>query len=309
MSWGNLFTEEKIKALRVIENKILEMNRPSLPCGDDIDVESIPSCLNVGKGSCCAYKMTDYCLATSSSDPTCSGRLRDSVLNWFYPSPIRNDFATVIDAFAPDGKGELRDVDSVVDDFARNEILFYSDKRFSVANKRTAVTRSDIVLALPLEGYVDVHDRQSEQLSKAKDFIKYGLYPELVESSTPEVRVMWYHDVLTNTEVVETVIHDSKIAMFAFIFVLCFMTIHLGSPFLSIVGMYGIVMSFPVAYMIYMVVFGYKKMMLLNFLSLYIIMGIGADDVFVFTDTTPSSIQKTKSRALYLLMSTHLWQC
>ena len=47
----------------------------------------------------------------------------------------------------------------------------------------------------------------------------------------------------------------------------------------------SILLSFPAGYAVFYIYFGVKKMMLLNFVALFLIMGIGADDAFVLFDT------------------------
>ena len=49
--------------------------------------------------------------------------------------------------------------------------------------------------------------------------------------------------------------------------------------------MASILLSFPAGYAIFYIYFGIKSMMLLNFVALFLIMGIGADDAFVLFDT------------------------
>jgi hypothetical protein len=70
----------------------------------------------------------------------------------------------------------------------------------------------------------------------------------------------------------------------SFAFVATFVLIHLGSFLLAGFAIYGILISFPAAYYFFYVVMGFRKMMILNFVSLFLIMGIGADDVFVMYD-------------------------
>ena len=51
----------------------------------------------------------------------------------------------------------------------------------------------------------------------------------------------------------------------------------------------SIILSFPAGYAIFYIYFGIKSMMLLNFVALFLIMGIGADDAFVLFDTYKQS--------------------
>ena len=54
-------------------------------------------------------------------------------------------------------------------------------------------------------------------------------------------------------------------------------------------GMLGVVSSIPITIFIYTQILGIDHMSILNFLSLFVIMGIGADDVFVYWDTWVAS--------------------
>ena len=49
--------------------------------------------------------------------------------------------------------------------------------------------------------------------------------------------------------------------------------------------MLGVTASVPVTLWIFRDILGFTNISLLNFLSLFVIMGIGADDIFVFYDT------------------------
>ena len=62
------------------------------------------------------------------------------------------------------------------------------------------------------------------------------------------------------------------------------MWFHSGSSFIAAAGMLHIMMSFPLAFCLYRFVFGITPVYVLSFLSIYIILAIGADDVFVFID-------------------------
>ena len=67
-------------------------------------------------------------------------------------------------------------------------------------------------------------------------------------------------------------------------FVSGYICFHTKSLFLTLLGQAGIWISFPVTWFIYRVFFGIKYFGMLNFMSMFVIMGIGADDIFVFVD-------------------------
>ena len=61
------------------------------------------------------------------------------------------------------------------------------------------------------------------------------------------------------------------------------MTVHLQSCFLSCFALCGIMFSFPFAYFIYYFIYGISHFDFLSALVIFVLLGIGADDVFVFT--------------------------
>lgn len=76
---------------------------------------------------------------------------------------------------------------------------------------------------------------------------------------------------------------DSVKAMGSLIFIFCYACFHTRSLWLSIMGLFAVLCSFPVAILAHVYVYG-NVMSFLNLVSLWIILGIGADDIFVFVD-------------------------
>jgi hypothetical protein len=66
--------------------------------------------------------------------------------------------------------------------------------------------------------------------------------------------------------------------------VLVYMTFHLQSIFLASVALFEILMSFPLAYFMYRIVLQISHYDTLSSLIIFVLLGVGADDVFVFTD-------------------------
>ena len=65
--------------------------------------------------------------------------------------------------------------------------------------------------------------------------------------------------------------------------VVSWMTFHLQSCCLSCLGLVGILFSFPFAYFIYYYIYGITHFDFLSALIIFVLLGVGADDVFVFT--------------------------
>lgn len=98
------------------------------------------------------------------------------------------------------------------------------------------------------------------------------------------VEVLYFFPVIAFQEILNVLMHDGMLAIGSVAFVFLYMYFHSSSAFIAAAGMLHIVMSFPFAFCIYRYVFGIVPVYALSFLSIYVILAIGADDVFVFID-------------------------
>ena len=64
--------------------------------------------------------------------------------------------------------------------------------------------------------------------------------------------------------------------VFAILIVVIYMSIHLGSIFLSFCGLFQILMSFPLAYFFYRIVCGIPHYDTLSLLIIFVLLGVGA---------------------------------
>jgi len=62
------------------------------------------------------------------------------------------------------------------------------------------------------------------------------------------------------------------------------MLVHTKSPFLTMMGLFQIILSFPLAYFVYYFVGGVFFFPFLNFIGIFVVFALGADDVFVAVD-------------------------
>ena len=71
---------------------------------------------------------------------------------------------------------------------------------------------------------------------------------------------------------------------------LAYMWFHTRSLFLTLLGFGHIMISFPVAFFFYTCIFQIKYFGFLNAIGFFVILGIGADDIFVFVDAWKQSL-------------------
>eukprot|EP01084_Bolivina_argentea_P169144 293247_1 len=147
-----------------------------------------------------------------------------------------------------------------------------------------------------LSDYENAEDEAWTMDGQAGDFYTWGfdLYNEVIiehdgEHKKGEMNIVVYSGAL-HTNYLFSALGNSLIFLFlAIVVVWLYMSYHLQSFFLSSGAMFGILMSFPSAYFVYRVVFSVPIFDTLSTLIIFVLLGVGADDVFVFTDAWSQS--------------------
>ena len=138
--------------------------------------------------------------------------------------------------------------------------------------------------------YKNVKDDIKQQNEVGKDF--QSNLRSMTQSGNEKyaaVRIRINGRLIFNIVFQETVSGDVAYAIFSFLFVFCYIWFHLGSFFIALLSMLMILMSFPVTYMIYTGVFQVTMNTTLNQLTIFIVLGIAADDIFVYCDAWKQS--------------------
>jgi len=86
-------------------------------------------------------------------------------------------------------------------------------------------------------------------------------------------------------------IADNMFSGGAFVIVFCILWFHTTSGFIAFFGFLQILLNLGVAYGIYMAVFWLPFFPFLNLVGIFVVVGIGADDIFVFMDSWKQSLQ------------------
>lgn len=81
-----------------------------------------------------------------------------------------------------------------------------------------------------------------------------------------------------------SLLNDSLFATIAFILIFMMMSRHAGSMFIAGMAFFQMIMAFLVSYFVYQIVFWMPFFPFLNLTGIFIVIGIGADDVFVFIE-------------------------
>mmetsp|Transcript_17975 Transcript_17975/g.35146 ORF Transcript_17975/g.35146 Transcript_17975/m.35146 type:complete len:1272 (+) Transcript_17975:118-3933(+) len=116
------------------------------------------------------------------------------------------------------------------------------------------------------------------------DAVKGRVFGEQLDADEWPFRVYFRGTGMLKKEFMEVLTSDIKLAAASSIFVLIYMFLHLRSLFLSIVGLFVMVLSVPLAYVVFAAITGITSMNVASFLSLFLIVGLGCDSAFVYSD-------------------------
>ena len=182
---------------------------------------------------------------------------------------------------------------SLIEDFIRkactNEQLKYLfSKDTSVANPTSNIARSLYRFAVPIEWdgvrYNNRFDKLDKQKSIFSDVMSRNIldWSESENASISEIEVYVLGKDVLSVGVLELIRHDTYFILVSFVLILVYVTIHLRSIFLSCTGMIQVLLSVPLTFTIYHRVLGIQYNSLYNLVAIYILLGIGADNLFIF---------------------------
>merc|ERR1719159_681842 len=175
--------------------------------------------------------------------------------------------------------------------FFKGLVDFYFDKGFEEQTLQSKHTRAVITFGEPLEGYKSRADRSEEQEEKLASWFRASFRTYLEDTSKAgEVEVLYFATPLFFDEFIGILTGDMLMAFIAVVFVFICLCFHSGSLFLALAGMMEILLSIPVAFVLYRSVFGFQYFAGLNAMTLFVVLAIGADDIFVLMDAYKQSL-------------------
>ncbi|CAM9220433.1 unnamed protein product [Discosporangium mesarthrocarpum] len=141
-----------------------------------------------------------------------------------------------------------------------------------------------------LQNNGDVYKLGTEQLEEQRENLGaflFDAYDGLLGTGLENAKVFWDGEQsgMLNVYVNNILFNDVLLLLPTFAFVLIYLIFQLQSWWLGGVGMLMILGNFGPALILYRVIAGYSYFGTLNALSIFVILGVGADDIFVFTDS------------------------
>lgn len=169
---------------------------------------------------------------------------------------------------------------------------------------RTSRLRSALHLGFPAPGVFDMPRGKQPEKDERKDtdwerdvyqpfwaelqqrfYTYFGMDSWSDDSAIDGLVVVFFSQALAGSDFFERMITaDLMWAMGSILFVLCVLIYHTGSAFLGGLGMLQILFSLPCTLFVYRIIFGITFLTQMHVLSIFLVLGIGADDLFVFYD-------------------------
>ena len=163
--------------------------------------------------------------------------------------------------------------------------LYSTSTDRSVSPPQSKALRSLFTFALPLEGFKNSAVDFDEQEDLFRTFILKVRDDVLSEASLDNLDVVWIGTVITQEDFDSIIARDGSLAGIAMLVVLLIVGVHTRSAFLTLLGMLHVILSFPIALFLFRYVVGITNFNTLNTLGLFVILAIGADDIFILVDT------------------------
>ena len=248
----NILTAENIKQMYAIEQKVLAHSDYGI-----------------------------FCQAESSTNRDCNDDAYKSFTRNFEGS-IGTLTQAQVDTF-------LATMQSNTNTYNLNNIFL--EASFSQSNLVSKKARAIFLFASPIEkdgkrykAYTDDEAGQGEELV---DFTKEIIKD--IQDNNSDLKVQAYNAQWYDAKVTEFIMQDFGLALLSFLFVLIYVSFHLKSAFLASTAMIAIGFSYPIAIFINRFILQVDYFHSLNFVAVFVILGISADNVFVFTDAWQQS--------------------
>jgi predicted RND superfamily exporter protein len=212
---------------------------------------------------------TDFCLAFGG---TCTQAF--SLTNYFWPPG----------GLGPDKTNET--IPQVMVDIPQESLERLVDTNYRYpSNIATETSQALYSFAFPLAGFNNSQNEVEAQDALYEEWIlvQRQFFIEFNNNST-EIDLLWLGSFITTADTNALLLGDAAWAGAAILFVVVWMCLHTMSFWLGLWGMFHIILSFPVAYFFVVIAMNVRSFNTLNMLGIFILLGIGADDVFIMVD-------------------------
>ncbi|XP_013396220.1 protein dispatched homolog 1 [Lingula anatina] len=154
------------------------------------------------------------------------------------------------------------------------------------------ITRSFIYIGLPLPGYANSSDKATEQNRVIQKFLSDEFFRDverLYANGIDGMDFFYYSSSFFEVFLNRQVIVDMLLAIGSMAFIFIVVWVQTGSLWITGWAILSIITGFTCANMVYRIIVDFRYFGVFHVLAIFIILGIGADDVFIFFDTWKAS--------------------
>jgi len=161
----------------------------------------------------------------------------------------------------------------------------YLIKDITLTNTYSNITRVIYKFAMPIStsnsDFIDRYDRAEEQEDQFKQFsLKMKSFVDSVED--PELKFYLYSDALYEYIYIDSITDDSEFLSYSLIFLFCYLWFRCKSFFLAITGFFQVLLSFPIAFMLYKPLFGINYIGVVHIIAVYIGLVVSFENIIIF---------------------------
>ncbi|KAL4238405.1 hypothetical protein ACF0H5_003114 [Mactra antiquata] len=166
----------------------------------------------------------------------------------------------------------------------KSDFFFFLGKSYQITPNlaSSSITRSKIPMGYPLQGIEDRLDYEAKLRPFSVDHMKPLLQD--ARSNSNNFDFSYRSDMLWLEDVLRQAMKDVMFAAGSICFISIFILIHTKSLWITGFAILSIMTSFVTTNLIYRVVLDFRYIGFFHVLTLFIVLGIGADDIFVFYD-------------------------
>ncbi|XP_028396305.1 protein dispatched homolog 3-like [Dendronephthya gigantea] len=180
----------------------------------------------------------------------------------------------------------------------RSILAYHLGKDAIIRNEtaRSRYTRSLMTIAWPLDGFNSTLNKKDEQMEKLNSLTVDAFAQKLKDtykSGLSGIQFYYYNRAIYVNEIKIQVVLDFLLAGGSMVFIFMFMWLQIGSLWITSWAIFSILSSFVITNFIYRVILDFRYFGVFHVLSVFIVLGIGADDVFVFMDSWKSTAHVT----------------
>lgn len=273
---GNLLTAKGIEDVRSIEQRFLK---------------------SAGYESRCLLEYKDYrslplgFTTIPEADRKVQCAPPKSATNLFYPTLNASETRhySLYDIYDLNGNGStMYSISDVTSLMAQGSgYSWFVSRNFTVWNQTSSVLRTQFTFGAPVSPSTDLNDLEKQREAFGAWIITFS--EKFATWSTSNVRLLWQGTSITSWEMTALIKRDSLFCIGSVLLVLIWMIFHFRSVVLAFIGMLNILGSIPVGHFVTHIIMGNKYLGLLMTLPIFIILGMGCDDIFVFFDAWRAS--------------------